>query len=172
MPANVPTVQATINIPAKITCILSDIRNLRGPLRFNSQRAHTSFDGFIACAVVFPRVPICFKVVLFLTYSRLTQTSPEHAASVFGLTRCAFWQARTDHGMIGMVECLAVATYLPCNVEIYSIRARMRPRTIDAIASADNVLPGYINSRLYVSPHTGISLSPCARTSLFPSIAS
>ena len=63
-------------------------------------------------------------------------------------------------------------TYLPCKVEIYSISASIRTRIRDSLISLESTLPGYFSSRMYSSPHTGMSLVPWAITSILPSIVS
>jgi len=61
-----------------------------------------------------------------------------------------------------------------CNVEIYSTKAKIRRRTIASFHSVDIQPPdsGLVISRIYRSPHTGISRVPWTNLSILPSITS
>jgi hypothetical protein len=61
-----------------------------------------------------------------------------------------------------------------CNVEIYSTKAEIRRRTIASAHSFDPKFgdSGLIISRIYRSPHTGISRVPWTNLSILPSITS
>jgi hypothetical protein len=61
-----------------------------------------------------------------------------------------------------------------CNVEIYSTKAKIRRRTIASSHSFDAQPPdsGLVISRIYRSPHTGISRVPWTNLSILPSITS
>jgi hypothetical protein len=61
-----------------------------------------------------------------------------------------------------------------CNVEIYSTKAKIRRRTIASAHSFDTQPwgSGLIISRIYRSPHTGISRVPWTNLSILPSITS
>ena len=61
-----------------------------------------------------------------------------------------------------------------CNVEIYSTKAKIRRRTIASAHSFDTKSrdSGLIISRIYRSPHTGISRVPWTNLSILPSITS
>jgi hypothetical protein len=58
--------------------------------------------------------------------------------------------------------------------EIYSTKAKIRPRTIASSHSFDTQPPdpGLVISRIYRSPHTGISRVPWTNLSILPSITS
>ena len=61
-----------------------------------------------------------------------------------------------------------------CNVEIYSTKAKIRRRTIASSHSFDTQPPdsGPVISRIYRSPHTGMSRVPWTNLSILPSITS
>ena len=61
-----------------------------------------------------------------------------------------------------------------CNVEIYSTKAKIRRRTTASFNSFDTQPPdsGLVISRIYRSPHTGISRVPWTNLSILPSITS
>jgi hypothetical protein len=61
-----------------------------------------------------------------------------------------------------------------CNVEIYSTKAKIRRRTIASAHSFDTKPgdSGLIISRIYRSPHTGISRVPWTNLSILPSMIS
>jgi hypothetical protein len=61
-----------------------------------------------------------------------------------------------------------------CNVEIYSTKAKIRRRTIASFHSFDTQPSdsGLVISRIYRSPHTGISRVPWTSLSILPSITS
>ena len=61
-----------------------------------------------------------------------------------------------------------------CNVEIYSTKAKIRRRTIASAHSFDTKPGdfGLIISRIYRSPHTGISRVPWTKLSILPSMIS